>query len=329
MATGERKRRREERSRRAVAAAVTLAREHGLRVGEPFVLADLFSTMVHLRPAPVVAGVATCMPRLRSPIAPWLERELAVTAYLSERGVPVVAPSPELPPGPHERDGFWVSFWTHLESEPDRIPTADDCSAMLVDLHAALRSYPGALPPLCADDIPRGLELLDRSGDGVLGEADADLLRTSAERLRPLWEAPGDAARPLHGDVHPGNLIATRGGRDGVDRLRGRLPGASGVGPRVDDGRRGRREAPRPRPRADGAMHRAQGAAGGARAGRLPRRLRRHGGLGRGNPGHARHPVFRDLTRDPAPAQTVRLAEQPRGLWVVRGRTAAAPAATG
>ncbi len=212
IATGERKRRREERSRRAVAAAVTLAREHGLRVGEPFVLADLFSTMVHLRPAPVVARVATCMPRLRSPIAPWLERELAVTAYLSERGVPVVAPSPELPPGPHERDGFWVSFWTHLESDPDRIPTADDCSAMLVDLHAALRSYPGALPPLCADDMPRGLELLDRSGDGVLGEADADLLRTSAERLRPLWEAPGDAARPLHGDVHPGNLIATRGG---------------------------------------------------------------------------------------------------------------------
>ena len=28
---------------------------------------------------------------------------------------------------------------------------------MLPDLHAALRSYPGELPTLCADDIQRGL----------------------------------------------------------------------------------------------------------------------------------------------------------------------------
>ena len=34
-------RRREERSRRAVEAAVSLAREHGLRVEEPVVLNDL------------------------------------------------------------------------------------------------------------------------------------------------------------------------------------------------------------------------------------------------------------------------------------------------
>jgi hypothetical protein len=66
--SGERRRLREERSRRAVAAAVGLAREKGIRVDEPFVLADLFSLMVHLRPAPVVARVATCMPRLRTPI---------------------------------------------------------------------------------------------------------------------------------------------------------------------------------------------------------------------------------------------------------------------
>jgi hypothetical protein len=49
-------------------------------------LADLFSLMVHLRPAPVVARVATCMPRLQTPIADWLEREIAVTEYLSGRG---------------------------------------------------------------------------------------------------------------------------------------------------------------------------------------------------------------------------------------------------
>jgi Ser/Thr protein kinase RdoA (MazF antagonist) len=194
-----------------VSIAVALARENGLHVEEPTILNDLFSLMVHLRPAPVVARVATIMPKLRRPISAWLEREIAVTTYLSEKGAPVVAPSRELPPGPHERDGFWISFWTHVETDPYRTPTTDDCSAMLPDLHAALRSYPSDLPILGVDDIPRGLELLEKSGD-VLGKADANLLRAAAERLRPLWEAPGGEVQPLHGDVHPGNLISTRDG---------------------------------------------------------------------------------------------------------------------
>ncbi len=209
--TGSGERRRRERSRRAVAAAVALARENGLHVGEPVVLNDLFSLMVHLRPAPVVARVATRMPRMRAPIVEWLGLEIAVTTFLSERDAPVVAPSRELPAGPHERDGFAISFWTYVEPDPDRTPTAADCSAMLPDLHAALRSYPGELPALCANDIPRGLEVLDQGATGLSG-ADVDLLRTSAERLRSLWEAPGGDAQPLHGDAHPGNLIATRDG---------------------------------------------------------------------------------------------------------------------
>ncbi len=210
-ASGEHQRRREERSRRAVAAAVSLAREHGLRVEDPVVLGDLFSLMVHLKPAPIVARVATCMPRLRSPIAGWLEREIAVTTYLSEQGAPVVTPSREMPPGPHERNGFPISFWTYVEPDPDRTPTAADCSAVLLHLHTVLRSYPGELPMLGADDIPRGLELLDQTSE-VLSAADVELLRASAERLRSLWEAPGEDAQPLHGDANPGNLISTRDG---------------------------------------------------------------------------------------------------------------------
>ena len=205
-----RRRVREERQRRAVEAVVAHARENGLCVEEPTVLNDLFSLMVHLKPAPVVARVATCMAKLRTPIEGWLEREIAVTTYLAEQGAPVVVPSQELPPGPHERDGFPISFWTYVEPDPDRTPTNDDCSAMLVDLHITLRAYPGELPMLCADDVPRGLEMSDRSAN-FLDESDADLLRASAERLRPIWEAPGDKVRSLHGDVHPGNLIAHAG----------------------------------------------------------------------------------------------------------------------
>src|SRR5918994_5157517 len=76
-----------------------------------------------------------------------------------------VVPSRELPPAPHERDGFPFSFWTHVEPDSDRTPTTDDCSAMLVDLHTTLRAYPSELPMLCADDVPRGLEVSDRSAN--------------------------------------------------------------------------------------------------------------------------------------------------------------------
>jgi Ser/Thr protein kinase RdoA (MazF antagonist) len=203
-----------------VAAAAALARAHGLRVEEPTVLADLFSLMVHLRPAPVVARVPTWISRLRTPVADWLDREIAVTTFLSEQGAPVVAPSRELPPGPHAHDGFTISFWTYVQPNPNQTPTAADCAAMLVDLHAVLRSYPGELPMLAsaAFDLPRWLGTLDLAvAGGVLRDADVGQLHAAAERLGPFLEAPGGAVQPLHGDAHPGNLIATRDGLVWID----------------------------------------------------------------------------------------------------------------
>lgn len=219
-ASEERQRLREERSRQAVAAAVATARSHGLRVEEPTVLNDLFSVMVHLRPAPVVARVPTWISRLRSPVSDWLGRELAVTSFLSAQGAPVVAPSRELPPGPHAHDGCTISFWTYLPPDPDRTPTAADCSAMLVDLHAAIRSYPGELPTLAPAvvDLPRWLATLDATVAGdVLSAAEIAQVRTAAERLGRFLEAPGGDLQPLHGDAHPNNLIATREGLVWID----------------------------------------------------------------------------------------------------------------
>ncbi|MGH2586504.1 MAG: phosphotransferase family protein, partial [Dehalococcoidia bacterium] len=93
-----------------------------------------------------------------------------------------------------------------------------DCSAMLVDLHAVLRSYPGDLPLLAPAviDIPHWLAMLDRAGD-VLSGADVDLLRAAGERLAPFVEAASGNLRPLHGDAHPSNLIATRDGLVWID----------------------------------------------------------------------------------------------------------------
>jgi Ser/Thr protein kinase RdoA (MazF antagonist) len=175
---------------------------------------------VHLRPAPVVARVPTWISRLRTPVGDWLAREVAVTAFLAEQGAPVATPSRELPPGPHRHDGHTISFWTYLQPDPDRVPTAADCSAMLVDLHAALRSYPGALPPLAPAvvDLPRWLAAIDAAvGGEVLGAADAARLGAAAERLGRFLETADGDAQPLHGDAHPGNLVATRDGLVWID----------------------------------------------------------------------------------------------------------------
>jgi hypothetical protein len=202
-------------SRRAVDAAVAVARRHGVPAGDPVVLHDLFSVMVHLRPAPVVARVPTWITRLVTPIEEGLRREIDVTAFLHGQGAPVVGPSAELPPGPHAEDGFAISFWTYLEADPGRIPTAADCSAMLPDLHAALRAYPGELPPLrpAVIDPVRWLGLVDEAG---LSAADLAALHAAADRLAPFLDAPDDV-QPLHGDAHAGNLVATRDGLVWID----------------------------------------------------------------------------------------------------------------
>ncbi|QUH05417.1 aminoglycoside phosphotransferase family protein [Saccharopolyspora erythraea] len=203
-----------EKSSRAVDAAVGLARSHGLRVEEPTVLADVVSVVVHLRPAPVVARIPTHLTELRQPMADWLRREIDMTTFLAGQGAPVITPSGELPPGPHEHDGFTITFWSYVEPDPDRTASTDDYAAMLVDLHSVLREYPGNLPLLApvANEVPLGLAALDRAR-GVLTDQEIDQLRSAADRLRPWWEAPSGDLQPLHGDLHTETLIH---GRDGL-----------------------------------------------------------------------------------------------------------------
>jgi hypothetical protein len=209
-------------TRRAVAAAVAVARAHGLRPDEPVVLADQFSVQVHLAPAPVVAGVSTWTATIRPENAADLARKVAVTDHLVGTGAPVVGNSRELPPGPHESDGLLMTFTEYAPPDPERAPAVADCLAMLPDLHAALATFPAELPLLGPPraDIPIGLAALDRHPD-ALGPAERDRLLGAVERLRPFLADPGDTGTVLHGDVHPGNLLATGGGLRWMDPTAG------------------------------------------------------------------------------------------------------------
>ncbi|MCZ2804059.1 phosphotransferase [Modestobacter sp. VKM Ac-2983] len=190
----------------AVAAAVALARQHGLPVDDPALLSWGVNAVVHLRPAPVVARVAVYTPLLRPEIGRPFTREVALAAALTAAGAAVVAPSDLLPPGPHEHDGLTVSFWRHVDVSPDR-PTAAQAGRSLAELHEVL----GTLPPLWTGsplDRPlQDLAVFVASGTGL--GADPALLREVGELVTALRPRLAGPEMTLHGDTHPGNLLVT------------------------------------------------------------------------------------------------------------------------
>ena len=182
-------------------AAVTAATSLGVTCEDPVVLHDGSNVVVHLRPAPVVARVATLTARVRPRIEGWFRRDAQVASHVSDRGV--LATRPFAPPG--VVDGHVVALWHHEPHFTDHVISAADAAAALFDLHVALSDFTAPLPRLgpCSD-LDRAFPLVPLSTP-VLA-----VLKAEKERLtRELASFP---LRPLHGDAHPGNLLATPAG---------------------------------------------------------------------------------------------------------------------
>jgi hypothetical protein len=166
--------------------------------------------LVHLRPAPVVARVMTGTVVLHDDLSRWLKREISVLEFLAPSGL-AVAPSPLIAPGPHHRDGLWMTF---LEWIPDVEPVTqlDDAYRLgraLRDLHDELRRFGGDLGDLRA--VREDIERLH----GQLRPADAhevDVVSSLRVRLDALGEVVFESTLPsqaLHGDVSLSNLLRT------------------------------------------------------------------------------------------------------------------------
>ena len=198
-----------DRVARAVAAAVAVARRHGLTGVDPVLLNDGANAVVHLRPAPVVARVATTTAVLRPDVGRFFRREVALATALTAAGAAVVPPSDLLPPGPHEHDGLLVSFWRHLDLRPEPA-TAAEAGAALGALHAVLAELPPLWDGAVLDTPLEDLAVFAERGAG-LGADPAQVRRTAelTAELRPLLTGP---VTTLHGDTHPGNLLRTTAG---------------------------------------------------------------------------------------------------------------------
>jgi hypothetical protein len=197
----------------SLAAAQAVAREYGVACDEAVRIAAGSNVVVHLKPAPVVARVMTGTAVLHDDPERWLAREVAVAAFLAERTQLAVAPSDILPPGPHERDGFWMTLWKFLPHDAQAPPPEPrELGRSLRALHAALADFPGDLAPL--SEIRDWLErlLAELRPSPPLTQRDIDRLRLDLDALTPaVFERPL-SAQALHGDASIGNLLRTDSG---------------------------------------------------------------------------------------------------------------------
>jgi len=212
------------RTKRAVQAAVAAARELGLDVGEPVVLHDVFSVVVHLAPLPVVVRVPVVLPQpLRgAALVARQQREIDVVRWLARRGVAVVAPSSLVPANPIQRDGYSMTFWELAEASEEHVPYGPGDSGRVVKLHAVLRDYPAEglafLSPVNAV-VPALLESLAATPE-LISASDLDRARREWEVLEPVlgsregFEAlfPETPVQAVHGDAPSYNIILTLSG---------------------------------------------------------------------------------------------------------------------
>ena len=203
----------EGRRTRAIEAAAAIARTFGIDASECRILEDANNTIVHLVRASVVAKVGTTT--IRKDAGKSLATDVAVGAYVAARGGPVAELSPEVPPEVHWHQGTPVTFWTYYR--PFGSAAATDVVSSLRQFHDAFDGFDGRLPNLSQQIEELTEALIRESRTPELRPADRRfLLLIHAELLAEL-RALSKSNRPLHGDPHERNRIATAGGIRWID----------------------------------------------------------------------------------------------------------------
>ncbi len=190
---------------RAVAAAMSTASSLGLTVDDVLVLHDSNKLTLRLLPCDVLARVA--------PVAHQVARfEVELAQRLAESGCPVAALEPRVEPRVYERAGFVVTLWTYYEPVTPREVSPADYAHALERLHAGMRKLDVPTPHF-TDRVEQAQQLVaNRDRTPALADADRELLGDTLRALRRVIGERGGAEQLLHGEPHPGNLLATENG---------------------------------------------------------------------------------------------------------------------
>ncbi|MCG7504158.1 phosphotransferase [Mesorhizobium retamae] len=188
----------------AVAAAKSIASTLELTVDHAVVLQNSNTLTLHLLPCDTLARVAPSGDHL-------MQSEIELAGLLAETGSPAAALEPRVPSRVYERDGFAVTFWTHYASGmPDVAPV--DYAGSLRRLHVGMRKI-GIATPHFTDRVAEAERLLvNRHLTPELADADREFLGGMLKNLIRTIVDKGAAEQLLHGEPHPGNLLATRFG---------------------------------------------------------------------------------------------------------------------
>jgi hypothetical protein len=195
-----------------VDAAVRAAARYGFPGVEPRLLSETNNVVVWLRPHPVVAKVG------RWPDSgERLLLEHDVATVLAESDAPLVRPLRGLAPVTDEATGFIVTLWDRLDAVAGTAIDAVEHGKSLRGLHAHLARYDGELPGL-RRDVDRARRALNDDGmTRALAPDDRDVLRRAIDSLLPRVDGVGAVERPLHGEPHGANLLATSAGPTWID----------------------------------------------------------------------------------------------------------------
>jgi len=178
-----------------------------MSVSAPVILKDSNHTSIYLGPLPIVARVVAS--KSAHSAGTRLARELSVAEHLARAGAPVVAPTVDIPPGPHFEDDWAMTLWEYVAHRPVEEGDGAIAAEALRRIHGALAAYPGQLPSFAAviDACCRLLQA--ENGLPSLPQTDKDFLLAEHDRLRRLPAMAGATPIAIHGDPHLGNVLMT------------------------------------------------------------------------------------------------------------------------
>jgi len=195
---------------RATAAAMSVASSLGLTAGDAIVLHDSNKLTLRLLPCDVLARVAPAALQEA-------QFEVELAQRLAEAGCPVAALERRVDPRVYERDGFVVTLWTYYEPvAPPEVSPAGYARA-LERLHAGMRKVDFPTPHFM-DRVEHAQQLVaSRDRTPALAAADREILGDTLRSVRRVIGDRGPAEQLLHGEPHPGNLLATKNGLVFID----------------------------------------------------------------------------------------------------------------
>lgn len=196
---------------RAVAAGMSIAATLDLKVKDAVVLHNSNRLAVRLRPCEVLARVAPVGDRDGA------EFEVLLARRLGETSSPVADLDPRVEPRVYLRDGFAVTLWTHYDAVATEEVSPSEYVQALKRLHAGMRQVDVPVPHF-TDRVATAQSLVgDPEATPDLPDEDRKLLGDTLRDLREAVVDRGADEQLLHGEPHPGNLLATRRGPLFVD----------------------------------------------------------------------------------------------------------------